>query len=52
MTALEYLRSNYAADLAAAREEYHDCRRKGLPVMAEYFRREMVRSYMRLRWVR
>lgn len=52
MTALEYLRRNYAADLAYARGEYAECRRRGLPVMTEYFRRQMVRAYLGLRGVR
>lgn len=52
MTALEYLRRNYAADLAYARNEYHDCRRRGLPVMTQYYRRQMVRAYLGLRGVR
>lgn len=52
MTAREFLRKNYIADLAYARAEYQDCRRKGLPVMAEHFRRQMVRAYIGLRGVR
>lgn len=52
MTALEYLRRNYAADLAFARAEYHDCRRRGLLVMTEHYRRQMVRAYLGLRGVR
>lgn len=52
MTALEYLRKNYAADLAYARNEYHDCRRRGLLVMTQYYRRQMVRAYLGLRGVR
>jgi hypothetical protein len=52
MTAREYLRRNYAADLAYARRELQDCRRRGLLVMAEYHRRQMVRAYIGLRGVR
>ncbi len=52
MTALEYLRHNYEADMAYARREYADCKAKGLPIMTEYFRRQMVRAYIRLRGVR
>jgi hypothetical protein len=52
MTAREYLRRNFAADLAYARNEYQDCRRRGLLVMAEYYRRQMVRAYIGLRGVR
>jgi hypothetical protein len=52
MTALEYLRKNYAADLAYARKEYWGCRRRGLLVMTEYYRRQMVRAYIGLRGVR
>ena len=52
MTAMEYLRQNALADMAYARGEYHSCRRRGLPIMTQYYRREMVRAYMALRGLR
>ena len=52
MTANEYLDRNARAELGYARSQYHDCRRKGLRVMTEHFRRQMVRAYMTMRSIR
>lgn len=49
MTARETLAASASADLAAARAQYAECRRKGLRVMTEYYRRQMVRAYLALR---
>lgn len=52
MTAREYLRNTALADMVYARGEYHSCRQRGLPIMTQYYRREMVRAYMTLRGLR
>ena len=52
MTANEYIIKTYAAELRHARAQYQDCRRKKLPIMAEHFRKKMVRCYIMLRGVR
>ncbi len=51
-TALEVLARCHADNLAWARREYHECRRKGLRVMTEFYRRQMVKSYLVLRGLR
>ncbi len=53
MTTAQHILARYSAQtMAHARAEYLDCRRKGLPIMTDHFRREMVRAYLTLRSLR
>lgn len=51
-TAHAIMRSIYSRTMQHARAEYHDCRSKGLRIMTDHYRREMVRCYLTLRSLR